>query len=416
MVNNDILYETALKQFDTVAEVLNLDDGIRERMRYPKRSLIVSVPVRMDNGKIQVFKGYRVQHDIALGPSKGGIRYHPDVDLKEVSALAMLMTWKCALMYIPYGGAKGGVQCNPEEMSQDELERMTRRYTTEIVQILGPDKDIPAPDLYTNAQTMAWMMDTYSMLQGNTIPGVVTGKPLLLGGSLGRAEGTGRGVAYMVTEAARVLGKYLRGLRVAIQGMGNVGSVAARLLYEQGCSIVAVSDISGGVYFPKGLLVPYLLHYIKENKHVAGLRDADAITNRELFELDCDVIIPAAIEGQITEMNADKIKARIIVEGANGPTTPEADKILQDKKVFLVPDILANAGGVTVSYFEWVQDIQYYFWSEDDIQRKLKDVMVSAFNRVYALSNKKGVDMRTAALMLGIGRVAEAKKIRGLYP
>ncbi len=416
MVNNDILYETALKQFDTVAEVLNLDDGIRERMRYPKRSLIVSVPVRMDNGKIQVFKGYRVQHDIALGPSKGGIRYHPDVDLKEVSALAMLMTWKCALMYIPYGGAKGGVQCNPEEMSQDELERMTRRYTTEIVQILGPDKDIPAPDLYTNAQTMAWMMDTYSMLQGNTIPGVVTGKPLLLGGSLGRAEGTGRGVAYMVTEAARVLGKDLRGLRVAIQGMGNVGSVAARLLYEQGCSIVAVSDISGGVYFPKGLLAPYLLHYIKENKHVAGLRDADAITNRELFELDCDVIIPAAIEGQITEMNADKIKARIIVEGANGPTTPEADKILQDKKVFLVPDILANAGGVTVSYFEWVQDIQYYFWSEDDIQRKLKDVMVSAFNRVYALSNKKGVDMRTAALMLGIGRVAEAKKIRGLYP
>jgi glutamate dehydrogenase/leucine dehydrogenase len=416
MVNNDILYETALKQFDAVAEILNLDDGIKERMKYPKRSLIVSVPVKMDNGKISVFKGYRVQHDITLGPSKGGIRYHPNVDLKEVSALAMLMAWKCALMCMPYGGAKGGVQCNPEEMSQDELERMTRRYTTEIVQILGPDKDIPAPDLYTNTQTMAWMMDTYSMQQGNTIPGVVTGKPLLLGGSLGRAEGTGRGVVYMVMEAARVLYKDLRRLRVAIQGMGNVGSVAARLLNEQGCSIVAVSDITGGAYNPKGLLVPYLLHHMKENKHVTGLRDADSITNQELFELDCDVIIPAAIEGQITEKNADKVKARIIVEGANGPTTPGADKILQDKNVFLVPDILANAGGVTVSYFEWVQDLQYYFWSEDDIQRKLKDVMISAFNRVFALSNKKGVDMRTAALMLGIGRVAEAKKIRGLYP
>lgn len=416
MISNDILYETAIKQFDTVAEILNIEDGIRERMRNPKRSLIVSVPVRMDNGKTKVFKGYRVQHDITLGPSKGGIRYHPNVDLKEVSALAMLMTWKCALMHMPYGGAKGGVQCNPEEMSQDELERMTRRFTTEIVQIIGPDKDIPAPDLYTNAQTMAWMMDTYSMQQGNTIPGVVTGKPLLLGGSLGRAEGTGRGVAYMVMEAARVLYKNLRGLRVAIQGLGNVGSVAARLLNDQGCTIVAVSDISGGVYNPQGILLPYLLHHIKENKHVTGLMDTDAMTNEELFELDCDVIVPAAIEGQITEKNADKIKAKIIVEGANGPTTPEADKILQDKKVFLVPDILANAGGVTVSYFEWVQDIQYYFWSEDDIQKKLKDVMIGAFNRILALSNKKGIDMRTAALMLGIGRVAEAKKMRGLYP
>ncbi len=416
MQNNNVLHETALKQFDTVAEILNIEDGIRERMRNPKRSLIVSVPVKMDNGKVKVFKGYRVQHDITLGPSKGGVRYHPNVDLEEVSALAMLMTWKCALMHMPYGGAKGGVQCNPEEMSQIELERMTRRYTTEIVQMIGPDKDIPAPDLYTNTQTMAWMMDTYSMQQGNTVLGVVTGKPLLLGGSLGRAEGTGRGVAYMVMEAARVLYKELRGLRIAIQGLGNVGSVAARLLYEQGCSIVAVSDISGGAYNPKGILIPYLLHYLQENKHVAGLKEADAITNQELFELDCDVIVPAAIEGQITEENADKIKAKIIVEGANGPTTPEADKILQDKKVFLVPDILANAGGVTVSYFEWVQDIQYYFWSEEDIQKKLKDVMVGTFNRVLALSNKQGVDMRTAGLMLGIGRVAEAKKLRGLYP
>ncbi|MCF6157647.1 MAG: Glu/Leu/Phe/Val dehydrogenase [wastewater metagenome] len=416
MVNNDILYETALRQFDAVAEILHIEDGIRERMRYPKRSLIVSVPVKMDNGKIKVFKGYRVQHDITLGPSKGGIRYHPNVDLKEVSALAMLMTWKCALMGMPYGGAKGGVECNPEEMSQDELERMTRRYTTEIVQVIGPDKDIPAPDLSTNTQTMAWMMDTYSMQQGNTVPGVVTGKPLLLGGSRGRAEGTGRGVAYMVMEAARVLYKDLRGLRVAIQGVGNVGSVAAKLLNDQGCNIVAVSDVSGGVYNSKGLLIPYLLHHLRESKHVAGMRDTDPITNEELFELDCDVIIPAAIEGQITEKNADKIKAKVIVEGANGPTTPEADKILQDNKVFLVPDILANAGGVTVSYFEWVQDIQYYFWSEEDIQRKLRGVMVDTFNKVYALSNKRGIDMRTAGLMLGIGCVAEAKKMRGLYP
>ncbi|MEK7804404.1 MAG: Glu/Leu/Phe/Val dehydrogenase, partial [Planctomycetota bacterium] len=329
---------------------------------------------------------------------------------------AMLMTWKCALMHMPYGGAKGGVQCNPEEMSQGELERLTRRYTTEIVQMIGPDKDIPAPDLYTNTQTMAWMMDTYSMQQGNTVLGVVTGKPLLLGGSLGRAEGTGRGVAYMVIEAARVLYKELRGLRVAIQGVGNVGSTAARLLYEQGCNIVALSDVSGGVYNPKGILLPYLLHYVKEHRHVKGLPDTDAITNEELYELDCDVIIPAAIEGQITEKNAGKVKAKIIVEGANGPTTPEADKILLDKKVFLVPDILANAGGVTVSYFEWVQDIQCYFWSEEDVQKKLKDVMVGTFNRVLELSNKKGVNMRTAALMLGIERVAEAKKLRGLYP
>ena len=416
MKSNNILYETALKQFDTVAEMLNIEDGIRERMRNPKRSFIVSVPVKMDTGKAKVFKGYRVQHDITLGPSKGGIRYHPNVDLEEVSALAMLMTWKCALMHMPYGGAKGGVQCNPEEMSEGELERMTRRYTTEIVQIIGPDKDIPAPDLYTNSQTMAWMMDTYSMQQGNTVPGVVTGKPLLLGGSLGRTEGTGRGVAYMVMEAARVLYKDLRGLRIAIQGLGNVGSVVARDLYDHGCNIVAVSDVSGGAYNPKGILVPYLTHYLKENKHVVGLKEANAITNEELFELDCDVIVPAAIEGQITEKNADKVKAKIIVEGANGPTTPEADKILKDKKVFLVPDILANAGGVTVSYFEWVQDIQYYFWSEEDIQKKLKDVMVGTFNRVLALANKKGVDMRTAALMLGIGRVAEAKKLRGLYP
>lgn len=416
MKDNNVLYETAIKQFDDVAEMLQIEDGVRDRMRYPKRALIVSVPVKMDNNKVKVFKGYRVQHDITLGPAKGGIRYHPSVDLEEVSALAMLMTWKCALMHLPYGGAKGGIQCNPEEMSQNELERMTRRYTTEIVQIIGPDKDIPAPDLYTNSQTMAWIMDTYSMQQGITVPGVVTGKPLLLGGSLGRAEGTGRGVAYMVVEAARVLYKELRGLRVAIQGMGNVGSVAARLLHEQGCNIVAVADVSGGVYNSRGILVPYLLHYIKENKHVAGLREAEAIKNEDLFELDCDVIVPAAIEGQITEKNADKVRAKIIVEGANGPTTPAADKILQDKKVFLVPDILANAGGVTVSYFEWVQGLQYYFWSEDDIQKELKDVMTGTFNRVLALSNKKGVDMRTAALMLGIGRVAEAKKLRGLYP
>ena len=404
------------KHIDKVAKVLNLDETDIDILTIPKKVIIFSFPVKLDSGKIRYFTGYRVQFNDARGPAKGGLRFHPELNLEEVKTLAFLMTLKCAVVNLPYGGAKGGVQCNPEEMSQNELERMTRRYTTEIVQIIGPDKDIPAPDLYTNSQTMAWMMDTYSMQQGNTVLGVVTGKPLLLGGSLGRAEGTGRGVAYMVMEAARVLYKDLRGLRVAIQGLGNVGSVAARLLYEQGCNIVAVSDVSGGAYNPKGILVPYLMHHLKENKHVVGLKEANAITNEELFELDCDVIVPAAIEGQITEKNADKVKAKIVVEGANGPTTPEADKILQDKKVFLVPDILANAGGVTVSYFEWVQDIQYYFWSEEDIQKKLKDVMVGTFNRVLALSNKKGVDMRTAALMLGIGRVAEAKKMRGLYP
>ncbi len=410
------MLEVALDQLDGVAERLKLDPGIHKRLRQPQRSLIVSVPTLMDDGRLEVFTGYRVQHDLTMGPTKGGIRYHPNVNLEEVTALAMLMTWKCALMGLPYGGAKGGVCCDTTRMSRGEVERMTRRYTSEIIGIIGPDQDIPAPDMYTNEQVMAWMMDTYSMQRGITTPGVVTGKPLLLGGSLGRREATGRGVYYILKAAAKEHGVPFKGARVAVQGFGNVGSVAARLLHEEDCRVIAVSDRRGGIYNPKGLKITELLTECAHEGSISQQRDGDRITNEELLELDCDFLIPAATEGQITRSNADRIRARIVAEGANGPTTPEADQILAAKKVVVIPDILANAGGVTVSYFEWVQDLQQYFWHEHEINDRLSEVMTAAFQRVLALSRKERVDLRTSALMLGVSRVAEAKRLRGLYP
>lgn len=408
--------ESVLEQYEIVADKIKLDDGIRERLRYPKRALIVSVPIEMDTGIVKVFKGYRVQHDVTLGPSKGGIRYHPNVNLEEVTALAMLMSLKCALMQLPYGGAKGGICCNPKEMSQKEIERITRRYTTEIIWAIGPEEDIPAPDINTNMQTMAWMMDTYSMQKGHTILGVVTGKPLVLGGSLGREEGTGRGVFYMAEESAKVIGKKLRGLTVAIQGFGNVGSVAARLLFEKGCKVIAVSGSKGGIYNKRGINIKNLIQHINENKEIADFHNVNTITNEELLALDCDILIPAAIEGQINKHNAKNIKAKIIVEGANGPTTPEADKILYGRDVLLIPDILANSGGVIISYFEWVQDLQFYFWKEREILQRLREIMTTIFNSVLSLSGEKKVDMRTASWMLGVSRISEAHKSRGLYP
>ncbi|MFQ5963359.1 MAG: Glu/Leu/Phe/Val dehydrogenase [Candidatus Scalinduaceae bacterium] len=410
------LLKSVLEQYSLVAKKLKLDSRIRERLRHPKRALIVSIPVEMDNGNMKVFKGYRVQHDITLGPSKGGIRYHPNVSLEEVTALSMLMSWKCALIQLPYGGAKGGVCCNTKEMSQKEIERLTRRFTTEIIWAIGPEEDIPAPDMNTNMQTMAWMMDTYSMQKGHTILGVVTGKPLVLGGSVGREEGTGRGVFNMVQEASIVAGKDLKGLRIAIQGFGNVGSVVARLLFEEGCKVIAISGSKGGIHNEGGINISNLIKHVKENKPITDFPDTDYITNKDLLTIDCDVLIPAAIEGQITINNAHDIKAKIIVEGANGPTTPEADKILYDRSVLLIPDILANSGGVIISYFEWVQNIQFYFWKENEVKKRLKEIMRNTFKRVLLLSREKKIDMRTAAWMLGINRISEAQKTRGLYP
>ena len=408
--------KSVLKQYDLVVDKLELHEGIRERLRHAKRSLVVSIPIEMDNGVIKVYKGYRVQHDITLGPSKGGIRYHPNVNLEEVTALAMLMSWKCALMQLPYGGAKGGICCTPAVMSLKEKERLTRRFTSEIIWAIGPEEDIPAPDMNTNMQTMAWMMDTYSMLKGHTSLGVVTGKPLVLGGSLGREEGTGRGVYYMVEESAKIVGKDLKGLRVAIQGFGNVGSAAARLLYGQKSKVIAVSNSKGGIYNANGIDIDSLIRHVKEDKAISDFPDVEIITNEDLLTLDCDVLIPASIEGQITRYNADNVKAGIIVEGANGPTTPEADRILSEHGVCVIPDILANSGGVVISYFEWVQDLQFYFWKENDIHQRLKEIMSNVFNSVLAMSQEKKIDMRMAAWMLGISRIAEAQKIRGLYP
>ncbi|CBE69237.1 glutamate dehydrogenase (NAD(P)+) oxidoreductase protein [Candidatus Methylomirabilis oxygeniifera] len=410
------MLEVALAQLDAVAGRLTLDSGIHKRLRQPQRSLIVSVPTRMDDGRLEVFTGFRVQHDLTLGPTKGGIRYHPGVDLDEVTALAMLMTWKCALIGLPYGGAKGGICCDATRMSQGELERMTRRYTSEILLVIGPDQDIPAPDLYTNEQIMAWVMDTYSMHRGITTPGVVTGKPLLLGGSLGRAEATGRGVYYTVKAATREYDLPLKGTRVAVQGFGNVGAIAAKLLYEEDCQVIAVSDSKGGIYNTNGLNITKVLAEDAEGGSVTQHRDGDRISNEELLELDCDILIPAATEGQITGKNADRIRARIVAEGANGPTTPEADQILAEKGTAVIPDILANAGGVAVSYFEWVQDLQQYFWHEHQINERLSEVMIAAFQRVVAMSRKEQVDLRTAALMLAVKRVADGKQLRGLYP
>jgi glutamate dehydrogenase (NAD(P)+) len=409
-------YRTALQQLDAVAKRLALDPGVHERLRYPRRALVVSVPTLMDDGRTEVFLGYRVHHCTVLGPTKGGIRYHPEVSLAEVSALAMLMSWKCALMQLPYGGAKGGVACEPGRMSRRELERMTRRYTAEVMLLIGPDLDIPAPDMGTDEQTMAWIMDTYAMTQGRTVPGVVTGKPLLVGGSAGRRDATGRGLVYVLGQAVRDVGLELRNARVAIQGFGNVGSVTARLLWREGALVTAVSDARGGVLNTRGLDVRALGLHAKEAGSVVGFPDADPISNADLLELPCDVLVPAALGGQITERNAERVHARILAEGANGPTTPEADSILADRGIMVIPDILANAGGVIVSYFEWVQGLQYHFWRESEINSRLQEIMIRAFNQVNAAAKRERVDLRTAALMVGIRRVAEAFQLRGFYP
>jgi len=409
-------FEIAQQQFDSAAERLKLESWMREVLRRPKRQLIVSIPTRMDDGSIKVFEGYRVQHNLARGPAKGGIRYHPSVTLDEVKALASWMTWKCATVNIPYGGGKGGVICDPKNMSLRELENMTRRYASEISLIIGPDRDIPAPDVYTNAQTMAWIMDTYSMTVGATQLGVVTGKPLQIGGSQGRAEATARGVQFVTREACRERAISLKGAKVAVQGFGNAGSVAARLLSEDGASIIAVSDSSGGILNPKGLNITAVLAHKESTGSLRGFRDADSISNDRLLELECDVLVPAALENQITLANASRIRAKIVAEAANGPTTPGADEVLHKNGVFLIPDILANAGGVTVSYFEWVQSLQAFFWEEAQVNHHLEKVMTRAFNEVLSIAKKFNVHMRAAAYILAVGRVAEATRIRGIYP
>jgi len=409
-------FEIAQKQFDTAADHLNLEAWLREVLRRPKRQLIVSIPTKMDDGSIKVFEGYRVQHNLARGPAKGGIRYHPSVTLDEVKALASWMTWKCATVNIPYGGGKGGVVCNPKKMSQHELEGMTRRYASEISVIIGPERDIPAPDVYTNAQTMAWIMDTYSMTVGSTQLGVVTGKPLQIGGSQGRGEATARGVQFVTREACREKKVALKGARVAVQGFGNAGSVAARLLSEDGASIIAVSDSGGGIYNPRGLDIKAVLAHKETTGSLSGYREAEPISNDKLLELECDVLVPAALENQITMENAPRIRAKIVAEAANGPTTPGADEILHKNGIFLIPDILANAGGVTVSYFEWVQSLQAFFWEENQVNHHLEKVMTRAFDEVLGIANKFNVGMRIAAYILAVGRVAEATRIRGIYP
>ncbi|MFM8551510.1 MAG: Glu/Leu/Phe/Val family dehydrogenase [Nitrospiraceae bacterium] len=410
-------YRLAVAQFDEAADRMQLDRNLRERLKLPQRSLIVNVPVRMDDGSVKVFTGYRVQHDSSRGPSQGGIRYHPDVNLGEVSALAMWMTWKCALAGLPYGGAKGGVRVNPKQLSHGELQRLTRRYATEIFPLIGPDKDVPAPDVGTDAQVMAWMMDTYSQQVGYAVPGVVTGKPLSIGGSLGREEATGRGVVDVTLEAMRHLKLDVQQATVAIQGFGNVGAHTARIIAEAGAKVVAVSDVSGGVHNEKGLSIPDLLTWYRADGRTLGECAMGAhITNEELLTLDCTVLVPAALSEQITQANAAKVSCRILAEGANGPTTLEADRILTDKGVFIIPDILANSGGVIVSYFEWVQDMQRFFWNSLDIRDRLHDIITAAFHRTLQFSQQRGVTMRMAALMSGIDKVAQAHLVRGLYP
>ncbi len=410
-------FHIAQSQFNTAAQYLKLKPWLREILRNPKRQLVVSVPTRMDDGTYRVFEGYRVQHNIARGPAKGGIRFHPGVTLDEVKALATWMTWKCAVVDIPFGGAKGGVVCNPKEMSLGELERMTRRYTSEISAIIGPEQDIPAPDVYTNAQTMAWILDTYSMTVGSTQLGVVTGKPLAVGGSKGRNEATGRGCAYVIREACKEQGIRLKDARVVVQGYGNAGSVAARLLSEMGARIVGLSDSRGGIVNMKKGIDPAKASERKAKRGtVAGLADTIKISNEELLALPCDILVPAALENQITLANAHGIKARLVAEAANGPTTPGADRVLHKNGIMVLPDILANAGGVTVSYFEWVQGLTSFFWSEEEVNRKLEEIMRRAFSEVLMRSRQYGVDMRTAAYILGVGRVAETTSIRGIYP
>lgn len=408
--------EVAIQQVDIAAEMLNLESGICEMLKKPSRSVIVAVPIRRDNGEISVFTGFRVQHSKARGAYKGGIRYHPDVTLEEVMALAMWMTWKCAVADIPYGGAKGGVRCNPRELSIGELERLTRRYTTMILNIIGPYQDVPAPDVYTDAQTMAWIMDTYSQFKGYMVPEIVTGKPLHLQGSEGREAATARGLTYCIDEAAKYLGMKLRDATVAVQGFGKVGWNAARFLHDQGCKIIALSDSRGGIYNPKGINPVKVHEHKKRTNSVMNYKGCKNITNKELLETECDILIPAAMENQITKENAGNIKTQLLAEGANGPTTPEASKILTEKGIFNIPDILANSGGVTVSYFEWVQNLHREHWTKEEVHRKLKHKMVKAYKDVFNAMKEYETDMRTAAFALGVGRVADSIKSLGLWP
>jgi glutamate dehydrogenase (NAD(P)+) len=412
----DSAWATALAQLDEAAEIMGLAPGVHQMLRSPKRALIVSVPIRMDDGSTNVYQGYRVHHNVTRGPAKGGIRYHPAVGLDEVKALAMWMTWKCAIAGIPFGGAKGGVALDPKALSRAELERMTRRYASEILPLIGPEKDIPAPDMNTDEQIMSWIMDTYSMNSGYSVPGVVTGKPVAIGGSKGRGGATSRGVMYMVFSTLRALGVGIDEVSVAIQGYGKVGGYAAQLLHDAGCRVVAVSDVEGGLYREKGLDPEAINRHKKEAGSVVGFPGADAISNEELLEVHCDVLIPAAVEGVISVKNADKVKAKVVCEAANGPATFEGDKILSDRGIFVVPDVLANSGGVTVSYFEWVQDIQAYFWSDEEVNDRLRLIMERAFDEVHTLATDKGLTMRQAAHWIGVGRVAEAHQMRGLFP
>ncbi|MBE0478654.1 Glu/Leu/Phe/Val dehydrogenase [Candidatus Aerophobetes bacterium] len=416
MESAENLLQEVLKEFDEVAEYMNLDAGLSSILKEPKRCLTVSCPVKIDDGSIKVFTGFRVQHSLTRGPAKGGIRYHPDVTLDEIKALAMLMTWKCAVVGVPFGGAKGGIVCEPAKMSSGEMEKLTRRYITEIIPIIGPEKDILAPDVNTNPQVMSWIMDTFSMDVGYSVPGVVTGKPICIGGSAGRDVATARGVMFTIFNVAKKLAFDPLSKEFAIQGFGNVGGNLAHLLFQEGCKITAISDIEGGIYNPKGLDPVKVSFALKETGSVIGFKDADRITNEELLTLTCDVLVPAALENQITQDNADGIRAKLIVEAANGPTTSAADKILEEKGVFIVPDILANAGGVSVSYFEWVQGLQFHFWNEREVNLKLRDIMEKAFENVYRIAREKDVSMRKAALILAIERVVEATKVRGIYP
>lgn len=417
---SDPTYQTALKQYDLAVAYLNIPDGLKEFMKWPRRELTVNFPVQLESDEVQIFTGFRVHHNTVLGPSKGGIRYSTHVNLDEVRALAMWMSWKCALVNIPYGGAKGGVIVDPKAHTMGELSRLTRRFTSEIILLIGPKIDIPAPDMGTNAQTMAWMMDTYSMTVGYSVPAVVTGKPMNIGGSAGREEATGRGVITCMLEALRQQGviKSPKDISVAVQGFGNVGSNAAKRAYELGFKVISVSDVSGGVYNPKGLNIPELLDYVAKSptRSLEGYRNAERVSNAELLELPCDVLAPCALEGQITGQNASKVKAKLIVEGANGPTMPDADDILNDRGIMVVPDILANAGGVTVSYFEWVQGLSELFWDEDEVFRRLERILVRAFDEVVKMAEDYNVDLRTAAQITAINRVAQATLTRGFYP
>ena len=407
--------QSMMRRFDVAAQILNLEPGVYDYLKTPVRQVIVSIPIAMDTGEVKVFEGYRVIHNDILGPSKGGIRYAPDVTLDEVKALAAWMTWKCAVMSIPFGGAKGGVRCDPSKLSQLVLEKITRRYTSNLIDIFGPDRDVPAPDMNTNEQTMAWIMDTYSMHMRRTEPAVVTGKPLLLGGSLGRREATGRGCMIVTLSAMERLGMKPKDCTVVVQGFGNVGSVAAQLLREQGCRIIGISDISGAFFNKRGVDVEKALEWVRLNRTLAGFPGAERINSSELLELECDVLVPAATEDQITHQNAGKIKAKIICEGANGPTSANADPVLQEKGVLVIPDILANAGGVTVSYFEWAQDRAGYFWSLDRVNRRLERMMKDAFALVYETAERHKVSLRIGAYVVAIDKVARTLKLRGIY-